>query len=40
VVTAPGDTASHKSSHTQAKLLSQALGASDQERALIDAAFR
>jgi hypothetical protein len=40
VVMAPGDTASHESSHTQAKLLSQALGASDQQRALIDAAFR
>jgi predicted Zn-dependent protease len=39
VVIAPGDTASHESSHTQAKLLSQALGASDQQRALIDAAF-
>jgi hypothetical protein len=40
VVMAPGDAGSHDTSHTQAKLLSQALGASDVQRALIDAAFR
>ena len=40
VVTAPGDIASHEFSRAQAKLLLQALGASDEQRALIDAAFR
>ncbi|MGZ8322155.1 MAG: TRAFs-binding domain-containing protein [Rhodoplanes sp.] len=40
VVMAPGAKASHESTHTQAKLLSQALGASDEQRALMDAAFR
>jgi hypothetical protein len=40
VVMAPGAKASHESTHAQAKLLSQALGASDEQRALIDAAFR
>jgi carboxylesterase type B len=42
VVTAPGDIASHESesSRAQAKLLLQALGASDEQWALIDAAFR
>jgi TIR domain/MAP3K TRAFs-binding domain len=40
VVMAPGDNASHDSSHAQAKLLLRALGASDEQRALIDAAFR
>ena len=40
VVMAPGDKASHESTYAQAKLLSQALGASDEQRALIDAAFR
>ena len=40
VVTAPGDIASHGFLGAQAKLLLQALGASDEQRALIDAAFR
>lgn len=40
VVMAPGAKASHESTHAQAKLLSQALGASDEQRALMDAAFR
>jgi hypothetical protein len=40
VVTAPGDIASHESSCAHAKLLLLALGASDEQRALIDAAFR
>ena len=40
VVMAPGDKASHELTHAQATLLSQALGASDEQRALIDAAFR
>ncbi len=40
VVMAPGDKASHESTHAQAKLLSQALGASDEQRALMDAAFQ
>jgi hypothetical protein len=40
VVTAPGDVASHESSRAQAKLLLQALGASDEQRALVDGAFR
>jgi hypothetical protein len=40
VVMAPGDIGSHEDTHAQAKLLSQALGASDEERALIDAPFR
>jgi hypothetical protein len=40
VVMAPGDRASHESTYAQAKLLSQALGASDEQRALMDAAFR
>ena len=40
VVMAPGDKASHESTHAQAKLLSQTLGASDEQCALIDAAFR
>ena len=40
VVTAPGDIASHEVSRAQAKLLLQALGASDEQRALIDGAFQ
>ena len=40
VVMAPDDKASHESTHAQAKLLLQALGASEGQRALIDAAFR
>jgi hypothetical protein len=40
VVTAPSDVASHESSRAQAKLLLQALGASDEQRALVDGAFR
>jgi MAP3K TRAFs-binding domain len=40
VVTAPGDIASHEASRAQAKLLLQALGASDEQRAQIDAAVR
>jgi hypothetical protein len=40
VLMAPGAKASHESTHAQAKLLSQALGASDEQRALMDAAFR
>ncbi|MFY9992214.1 MAG: TRAFs-binding domain-containing protein [Rhodoplanes sp.] len=40
LVMAPGDKASHESTHAQAKLLLQALGASEGQRALIDAAFR
>lgn len=40
VVIAPDDKGSHESSHGQAKLLLQALGASDEQRAQIDAAFR
>src|SRR5262249_21297677 len=40
VVTAPGDIASHESSRAQAKLLLQALGASDEQQALVDGAFR
>jgi hypothetical protein len=40
VVMAPGETGSHDSSRAQAKLLLQALGASNEEQALIDAAFR
>jgi len=39
VVMAPGDKRSHESTHAQAKLLLQALGASEGQRALIDAAF-
>ena len=39
-VKAPGDKASHESTHAQAELLSPALGASDEQRALIDASFR
>jgi hypothetical protein len=39
VVMAPGDKGSHESTHAQAKLLLQALGASEGQRALIDAAF-
>ena len=39
VLITPDDIASHESTHAQAKLLSQALGASDEQRALIDAAF-
>jgi hypothetical protein len=40
VVMAPGDGGSHESSRKQATLLMQALGASDEQRALVDAAFR
>jgi hypothetical protein len=40
VVMAPGDGGSHESSRKQATLLLQALGASDEQRALVDAAFR
>jgi hypothetical protein len=40
VVMAPGDGGSHESSRKQANLLMQALGASDEQRALVDAAFR
>ena len=40
VVMAAGGRASRESTHAQAKLLSQALGASDEQRALMDAAFR
>jgi predicted Zn-dependent protease len=40
VVTAPGDIASHEFSRAQAKLLLQALDASDEQRALIDGAFQ
>jgi hypothetical protein len=40
VVMAPGDIASHDSSRAQAKLLLRALGASDEQQSLIDAAFR
>jgi len=40
VIIAPGDTGNHESSHGQAKLLLDALGASGEQRALIDAAFR
>ena len=40
VATAPGDIASHESSRAQAKLLLEALGASDEQRALVGAAFR
>ncbi len=39
VVMAPGDRGSHESTHAQAKLLLQAVGASEVQRALIDAAF-
>jgi hypothetical protein len=40
VVMAPGDKASQESTYAQAKLLLQALGAPEGQRALIDAAFR
>jgi hypothetical protein len=40
VVMAPGDGGSHESSRKQATLLMQALGASDEQRALVDAAFQ
>ena len=40
LVMSPFAASSHESTHAQAKLLSQALGASDEQRALIDAAFR
>jgi hypothetical protein len=40
VVMSPGDKANRESTSAQAKLLLQALGASDEQRALIDAAFR
>jgi hypothetical protein len=36
---APGDKGSHESTLAQVKLLLQALGASEGQRALIDAAF-
>ena len=40
VVMAPGDKGSHELTHAQAKLLLQVLGASEGQRAPIDAAFR
>ena len=40
VVMSPGDKANCESTSAQAKLLLQALGASEGQRALIDAAFR
>jgi len=40
VVLAPGDKASHESTYAQAKLLLEALGASNEQKAAIDSAFQ
>jgi hypothetical protein len=40
VVVAPGDKASHESTYAQAKLLLEALGASNEQKAAIDSAFQ
>jgi hypothetical protein len=40
VVVAPGDKASHESTYAQAKLLLEALGASNEQKAAVDSAFQ